>query len=328
MAIYQQSHFMKGMTYALFWSDLSDPGFLRSLDKLAQTGCEWIALAVGWWQKTGTSTDIYPHPEKTPDDRELEKLIDHIRSLGMKVMLKPFIDSEDHTWRAEFKPASTIDWFRSYEGFISHYARLAHRKQLELLSIGCENVLGNKQRQEYWMDMILLVKQFYQGPLTYSANFDKSVSYKKVLFWDQLDYIGIDAYFSVASWAGSKPKQIIVKWKQLISRIDKWRKSNYPEKKVLFTELGVCSYHGAAVQPWAYPDRVETSESEQRDYYQAFFDAFADCDWLAGVFWWWWDNPSTDDYIERKDRAGSKYAYFYTPQGKPAEEVIRNYFLA
>jgi len=327
MAIYSNDSFKKGMTFALFWSDLSDPGFKSALDRLADTGCNYVALAPGWWQENKFSTDIYPHPHKTPDDRQLKDLIRYIHGLGMQVFLKPFVDSENHEeWRGHFEPSNSLRWFKSYEKFISHYARMAKEMEVALFSVGVENVLGNKERQKYWVDMIASVKVHYEGPLTFASNFEGATSYKKVRFWEMLDFIGIDAYFPLAAREESSVSEIVEGWKSPIRQIENWLAKENLKIPVLFTELGTCSYRGSCKAPYAYPSEVEVSETEQERYYRAFFESFADREWLQGVFWWWWDNPSTGDYMENKERAESQFAYLYTPQGKAAEEVLRSYF--
>jgi len=327
MAIYENITFKKGMTYALFWSDISNPEFKASLDRLAETGCNYVALAPGWWQADKHAVEIYPHPHKTPKDRQLKDLISYIHDLGMEVFLKPFVDSENHEeWRGHFEPSNTLRWFKSYEKFISHYARMAKEMDVALFSVGVENVLGDKKRQLYWTDMIATVKMFYEGPLTFSSNFEGDSAYNKVKFWEMLDFVGIDAYFSVANRAGASVSEIVQGWKRNIEEIEDWLGKKKLSIPVLFTELGTCSYKGSCKAPYAYPEDVLASEKEQANYYRAFFESFADREWLEGVFWWWWDNPSTGDYMLNKDNAESQYAYLYTPQGKPAEEVLREYF--
>lgn len=323
MTIFSQPQFLKGMTYAgfqkeVFASNESDV----AIQRLINTGTTWVAIAVGWYQKDQKAVEIFSHPSKTPSTSSLIHLIELLKKNQIKVFLKPFVDSLDHTWRAKFKPTSWNKWFNSYLTFILHYADLAEKYQLDLFSVGVENVLGNRKQQVYWKNIIETVKSVYHGPITYSANFDKPQSYKKVQFWDMLDYIGIDAYFSLASLKDPSLDHIIKCWNREIDKIDKWRKRKHPNKDILFTELGVSSYTGAIQKPWAHPPKETADWQEQADYYEAFFQSFQQNPWLKGVFWWWWDNPSTSDYIY----GGKDYAYYYTPKGKRAEEVLRRYF--
>ena len=121
-------------------------------------------------------------------------------------------------------------------------------------------------------------------------------------------------------------EEIVAGWKPEIAEIESWLEKKKLDLPVLFTELGTCSYKGSSKAPYAYPDDVAISEKEQEHYYRAFFESFADREWLNGVYWWWWDNPSTGDYMGNKGEANSQYAYLYTPQGKAAEEVLKEYY--
>ncbi|MEL6191303.1 MAG: hypothetical protein AAFR66_04605 [Bacteroidota bacterium] len=321
--IFAHPAFMKGMTYAGFNKDvfLSEASN-ASIDRLAETGTEWVALAVGWWQQGKYANIILAHPEKTPSDESLRHIIRYIHEKGMKVMLKPFVDAYDHTWRGEFNPDSKKKWFQFYEAFITHYALIAEEEGVELFSVGCENTLGRKRTQKRWVKVIDKVKEVYKGKLTYSANFNGDIGYDKVLFWDHVDYIGVDAYFAVAEQPRSSVESMMEGWRKQIDQLVAWRATHHPDIPILFTELGVCSYLGAATRPWAYEETPYEDWQEQANYYQAFFEAFADEEWLHGVFWWWWDNPSTGDFMD----GGNQYAHFYTPKGKPAEQVLTNWY--
>jgi hypothetical protein len=259
---------------------------------------------------------------KTPSDDSLRHLIRYLHQKGIKLLLKPFVDSKDGTWRAEFQPQNWPHWFASYSRMILHYAQIAREEEVPMFSIGCENVLGNAKQQKSWVQLIKKVRQIYPGPLTYAANFNQAASYRQVFFWEQLDYIGIDAYFPVGEpWDRSLSKKVR-HWQTYLEQIRLWCTYRHPNKPVLFTEIGLGSYQGAARTPWAFSKRKAPDEQEQADYYEALLEAAQDQDWLHGLFWWWWDNPSTSDYIH----TGRDYAWFFTPQGKKAEKVLRKHY--
>ena len=55
--------------------------------------------------------------------------------------------------------------------------------------------LMNKRRKKissHWRDIIKETREIFEGQLTYAANFD---NYMFVDFWDDLDFMGINAYF-------------------------------------------------------------------------------------------------------------------------------------
>ena len=61
-----------------------------------------------------------------------------------------------------------------------------------MLCIGNElqSVVANNPG--YWRQLIHEIKQVYTGKLTYAENWDQ---FQNVPFWDQIDYVGVDAYF-------------------------------------------------------------------------------------------------------------------------------------
>lgn len=323
-SIFSNPDFMRGMTYAGFHPDVfSSTESDHAVANMQSAGITDVAVAAGWWQEDQRSTQIRPFVEKSASDQSLRHLIRLLKTHNIRVLLKPFVDSRDGTWRAEFKPKKRKDWFASYEEFILYFARLAEEEKVEVLSLGCENILGNVIQQRFWKRIIRTVRKEYSGKLTYSSNFHGATSYRKVKFWELLDYISINAYFKITDSVNASTDELVQGWQEHIHDIQKWHQRRYSNIPVLFTEIGVCSSKGACRHPWQYHQLDTASQVEQANYYKAFFRAFSDKSWLHGVFWWWWDNPSTQDYIN----GGEDYATYYTPHGKQAEEVLKSWYL-
>ena len=117
---------------------------------------------------------------------------------GIRTMVKPQI----WIWKGEFtgtlKMASEEDWKileKSYENFIITYAEMAEETKSELFCIGTELEQFVLMRPDFWKGLIAKVRLVYSGKLTYAANWDE---YPRVPFWQDLDYIGIDAYFPLS----------------------------------------------------------------------------------------------------------------------------------
>ena len=139
--------FKKGMTYAgfhptVFQTRDSD----KAVVKMKKININWVAINLWWYQDGPTATKIRRHSAKTVSDESLKHLVKHIRKQGMKIMLKPMVDSNDHTWRGDFKPKNWDDWFRSYQKFINHYADLAEQLDIPLFCIGCEFPFDKKSK--------------------------------------------------------------------------------------------------------------------------------------------------------------------------------------
>ena len=69
----------------------------------------------------------------------------------------------------------------------------------------------------------------YSGKLTYAANWgaiDQNVGgYQNVPWWNQLDYIGIDAYFPIASQNNTTLAGLTAAWQNQANSIESWRAS-------------------------------------------------------------------------------------------------------
>ena len=135
--------------------------------------------------------------------------------------------------------------------------------------------LMNQRRhllENHWRQLIRQTRSLYQGQLTYAANFDQ---YHEVTFWDTLDFIGVNAYFSLRSEgslvASSDPEtrnndvllaQLKDGWQTVLETMETFRQDHYiADKPVLFTELGYTYRSNSTVVPWAY-DKVTLIDLE------------------------------------------------------------------
>ena len=83
-----------------------------------------------------------------------------------------------------------------YKKYILSYAVLADTMEIDLFCIGTELKAMALERPDYWKELIAEVRSIYGGPIIYAANWD---SYDEIAFWDELDFIGIDAYFPLGN---------------------------------------------------------------------------------------------------------------------------------
>ena len=94
-------------------------------------------------------------------------------------------------------------------------------------------------------------------------------------------------------------------------------------KPILFTEIGYRSVAYAAAEPWRWASRDETDTMTpdfdlQARLYQAFFEQMWNEPWMAGMIVWKW-HPAQSRRMARR-------AIDFTPQSKPAENVIGQWF--
>jgi len=243
--------------------------------------------------------------------------IEMLRKNGIAVMLKPQIWIRHGEFTGTLKMNSEEDWQgleASYEAFILMYAQLAKETNTEIFCIGTELEQFVKNRPEFWRTLIGKIKKIYKGKLTYAANWDE---YTRTPFWDELDYIGIDAYFPLSE---EKTPSIAAlregwqKWKPTMFNFSKEK-----EKPILFTEFGYRSMDYTAKKPWLVDRNDEgVNLSAQANATQAIFDEFWKEDWFVGGYIWKW-------FIWH-DKVGGENDNRFTPQNKPAEKTMKDWY--
>jgi hypothetical protein len=308
----------KGVNYTNWWppDGYSSPDSDQSLADAKAAGCTWIAINVFWFQDTITSTDIYPDYTRyssIPDS--VKHAVDRCHQLGMKVMLKPDVDlaKDPNHWRGQIVPSEA--WFAEYHTFINYWADFAEQNDVELLCIGCE-LVATDPCSDSWRDVANDVRLHYSGPIVYAANHG---SEQVVQWWDAVDYIGIDAYYPLTDSNDSNLAQLTAAWNNRANSIESWRNANWPDKKLIFTEVGYCSYNGTNKHPWAGPGSTDALDlNEQADCYKALLSVCSARDLWLGAFWWNWEsNPNAGGLTDKN----------ITPQNKPAENIMSDYYI-
>ncbi len=309
-----KTEFEKGVTYTSWNADeLSGELSDSSLLYLSELGVGHIALMVVYYQDNAESKVIYFDENKTVSDEALGHAINVIHYLGMKVMLKPHVDLADEEARTNIIPSE--EWFDSYKKFILHYADIASRYNVELLCIGTE--LSNTTISRWkarWLDIINEIKKVYEGPLTYAANWDE---YETVSFWNEVDFIGMDAYFPLTDKKNPPREELIAAWTKHADTIEKWLKANNLDKPVIFTEVGYDTMEGSNKQPWrVLPTLLQYSESqeEQANCLESLLIVMTKRDWFKGFYWW--------NYFPRPDIG----PLGYTLRGKAGEKILSDWF--
>jgi len=267
------------------------------------------------------------------------------KSCGVKTILKPHIwmSTRSGKWRSDIEMNSPHEWdlwFNDYEAMILHYAAVAEEGEMEALCIGTELLIPSTEHTDRWRIIIKKIRKVYHGQLTYAANFYKE--YDNIEFWDDLDFIGIQAYFPLTKKKSPTKKELVKAWKRPMKKMAKLsRRFNKP---IVFTEIGYKNTADAAIEPWIWPsnvdeEKLEISDSVQATCYEALFEALWDADWFGGVYIWKWFHGghrfTFEDYWahreeRRKQRMGDEYrpgmGVRFSPQGKAAERVMAHWF--
>lgn len=313
--------FQKGVTYTT-WpvGRFGTPDADLALVNLTAVGAEWIALIVTQYQAGLDTTTIFPI-EATETDAELIHAIQQAHLLGLKVMLKPHVDVLNTTstyWRGligrDFDEAQWAEWFSAYTAFINHYAVLAQANGVEEFCVGVE-LMTTTVKEAYWRNVINNVRQRYTGPITYAALRSEASA---INWWNDVDYIGMDMYYAFQISNDPTVEEIKNAWaaygvvEMMSGLAAQW------EKPILITEFGYMSQDGTLQRPWNWSNEDGVVDlQEQADAYQAAFEVFYHQTWLSGIYWW---DYGTDPY------EGGPCDQRYTPNDKPAEEVIRQWY--
>jgi hypothetical protein len=313
--------FQKGIAYTGYAASSYDgDGPFLSLDRLKATNASWTSVLVTAYQDDIRSTAITFTGPATPTDAGVERIVRRAHELGLKVLLKPHVDLADDPqhYRGEIGPdftaADWAAWFASYRPFILHYASMAERTGCELFAVGCE--LGTTAVHEAeWRAIVAAVRAVYDGPLTYADNQVENAP-DAVAWWDAVDFIGQDAYPTLTQVVEPTVEDLLAGWTAFRAKLqalsERWG------KPLLLTEIGCRSILGGAQNPWDWQRQGPVDLTVQANFYEAACRAVAGRSWLRGLYWWQW-SPDPDD--------GGPADTGYSPHGKPAEEVLRSWYL-
>ena len=291
-------------------ADLS--GYERSIDEIASVGADTLSIVVDVRQENGSSTQIFIDQRFTASAEQLTQLIRYAKGKHLRVLLMPIVllhNPRGSEWRGTLKPESWEDWFVSYREMITHYATIAQAAGVDIMVVGSE-LVSAESRVEQWSRTIRAVRKVFTGKLTYSANWD---AYNRVPFWDQLDLAGMNSYYTLGQDNRVTVPEIVQRWRAIQRDLLAFQKRI--GRPILFIEVGWCSLSNAAKEPWDYTRTSLPIDLElQRKLYEGFFQAWHGERALGGFMVWDW--PMGD---------GGPNDRGYTPENKPAEQVLRKW---
>lgn len=305
----RQSPVVRGITLPSWYrSDYDSPAADRYLRGIRATGARWVTFTPTWYQRRVTDSSMHT-TEETASDGSLRRIVGRAHALGLKVMIKPHVDLPGDVDRAEIRPHDRAAWFTAYRRFITHYADLAADTSTEQFAVGTE-LAGVSGDLDPWRQVIEVVRDHYDGTLTYAANYDE---YRRIRFWKDLDLIGIDAYWPLSDVPTDDPARLRRAWRPIHDELAAY--ADREGRRVLFTEAGYVSQRGTTTAPYSWTVSRQPAPAEQAAAYRALLDSFSDSRWWAGVCWWMWD--------DWPDSGETPVKLAYTPRGKPAEQVLR-----
>jgi hypothetical protein len=302
-------------------SDFTSSSFDTSVNNAIADGANYITLVIPVQQSNVSSTTISAGPE-TPTDASLTSAVNYIHAHGASVAFVLHDDVADGTWRAFINPTDRGAWFTSYGAQLNHYANLAKGLNVQELIIGSELSdmtlpSVNSTNTANWDALIQTVRSEYSGMLTYASQHDGYMADDETLgFWPELDAIGIDAYYSLGNGGDETVATIEANWNQYEGEIQAL--STRYNKPVIFTEVGYVSQTNALIDPGSSSsENYPIDDTLQANAYQALFQYWENYSFMKGVELWDWSSNPYD---------GGTNDNGYTPQNKPAEQIMKNFF--
>lgn len=291
-----------------------DDGWAR---QLRATHVEWAAVIPYAFSRKNQPRVYYSGGKQWWGEtiEGVKATIGQAKKNGIRVMLKPQVWMPDG-WIGDFDlqiEAEWETWEQDYSAYIMIFARLAASTSAEALCIGTEYRTAVRKRPAFWKKLIAGIRKIYKGKLTYCANWD---DYQQVLFWTELDFIGMSGYFPLSESITPQVDELIKTWKPVKARLGDF--AGRTGKPIVFIEMGYRNIDRAAWRSWEMEYRDgNLNPAAQANAYEAFFKSVWHERWFGGALIWKWY-----DYHDRIGTDNNDW----TPQGKPAEEVIKRYF--
>jgi hypothetical protein len=291
------------------------------LDELAKMGTNWISITPFGRIWSLESTDIaWDFEAPYPDNRAaIIRMVRQAHERGIQVLLIPHLWVETGGWRGEIDPGSEEGWLAyqaSYQSWLLGWAQVAAEAGADAFSIGVECKSWSGRFGAYWTRLISEVRQTFGGYLTYSANWDEI---EGVLFWDQLDVVGINAFYPLADADDASVEEYLERAEHIAATVA--AEAETLMMPITFVEVGYTTRRNAAVQPWLWPDGmegVEVSEWEQARALAASFEAFLPYEWFTGFFIW--------RYYANLDDVSQEAIWGFSPHAKMAESLLVDVF--
>lgn len=291
------------------------------LDYLVRRGVNWVSITPFGRVFDLSDREIRMDFEAPYEDnrRAVREMVAQAHARGMRVLVIPHLWVETGGWRGEMDPGSSEGWAAyqdSYRRFVLAWARDAAAAGADAFSIGVECKSWSGRFGGTWRALITDVRRVFPGYLTYSANWDEADA---VLFWDQLDFIGINAFYPLADHEGATFEEYVAGARAARDSVAEL--AGVLEMPVVFVELGYTTRRDAAVEPWLWPDdmqEVVVDEAEQARALLASWRVFLPEPWFAGSFIW--------RYYADLDDVSQEAIWGFSPHGKRAESVMERVY--
>ena len=258
----------------------------------------------------------------------------------LSVQLTPhYLTAPSGSWAGTEVRSSKDGWEQFFEQrsirLVDHFALLGELCEVELLSLGSELTRTSSAKVDPqsqaappfaawklagWQDTIRRARSSFRGALTYTSTWPQEA--ELIEFWEDLDYVTCTLYArfqKVPGAEGDSPDDATI-IRSTKSRLKKMLElADGLGKPLLIGEMGMASTSSAWRRPRSAEGEVDLESQARflRGMGAALVQVRQESKGLAGVFLWnWW----TDSFAGGAEGAG------YSPQNKPAGEVLRDVY--
>jgi hypothetical protein len=356
--------FVKGVTWGWVGSrgEYASPEAAASMQKLADTGADWVCIAFAPAMQTHDTPEIRfsADNQQMVTDDEIRHAIELANQNSLKIILKPTVNCRDGVWRSWirfFRPVTDEEkaagitgemdvwcesphmrdgevkdreawdkWWEDYTNYLVHYARIAEEEKVPALCLGCE--MGSTEEfEDKWRALIAEVRKVYSGQITYNLNHGRE---NDIPWLDALDFISVSAYHPIPV-ADGRPLEEAVKETTSLAEIKAAMEPIRERmrgvvakfgKPILFIETGCTSVRGCAHTPWEHIGATRDRPVDQQE--QAnYYQAQLETYWDEPWFMGWcWWDWPARLYDKSEAAANRDFC----PYGKQAEGVLREWY--
>ncbi len=188
---------------------------------------------------------------------EMNALASTLKAAELPALEEYYLDDQKQQARREQLKARGKAIDESFPGELE--ARIEKEKGWAAQVTGGESLAAVNARRalldHHWRQLIHKVRQVFKGKLTYAANFDQ---YQQVGFWQDLDMMGINAYFKLRSEILEPNERarlyplLLEGWRSVLGEIDTFRQAQkIGTMPLIFTEMGYTRRALSTLEPWS-----------------------------------------------------------------------------
>lgn len=258
-----------------------------TMSTLAELGADWVTIHPYAAIRSDGTVRFQPIDRARPPQAILRP-IREAHELGLKILIKPHLAywGSPFAWRGDIQFEEAESWdrfFNSYQDWIVGLAEVAREADGFVVGTELGGTVESPDHAERWRRIIREVRKVNRTPLTYAANWDR---YQSVPFWDQLDAVGIQAYFPLIEEGGeTSEKALRAGWERWTAELREY--SGKVGRPVLFTELGYNHSERTAIEPWS-SSTDDAGEATQQLCTRVALQVVAEEKTILGSFLWKW----------------------------------------